>query len=597
MKSWLFGIVSFLLWTHHSTSEKVCRVPALDFGEVVNGLKMEYIEDDRVQFKCHPGYELEGPDWAICTKKEWVPSPKCLAPCRITVQQLDARNMLLSDGQRRGKLVKNGEIASFKCREGFVIVSPSVIKCEDGKMDFPACIATVCRVPAIEFGEVVSGQKMEYLEQDRVQFKCHPGYDLVGSDWVACKDRAWVPSPKCLAPCRVTVEQLDSRNLLLSNGKRSVVLVKNGQKAGFVCRKGYIIISEAITTCQNGKMDFPACVASVCKVPAIDFGDVVKGHKIEYVEHDRVQFKCHAGYELEGSDLIECKGKIWVPSPKCLAPCRVTKQQLDARNLLLADGQRHSELVRNGEIAEFMCRKGYVILSPSVIKCVNGIMDFPSCVASVPGSEISKFDVSVTTSGRRLVLSWKLSTPVICTAPDIDNGSLSPVQSQYMLEGRIYVKCNKGFKLENLAIFSKCTKYGWSPNPKCIPKHCDFPHILNGRLSWSYTYYSDEYFPRKEGKRIDFRCNPGYLAINRKIWHRVICSKYGWAPEPHCYRQCLLPKTLLHGHVNENPRNVFIEGDNILYSCDEGYRSEFESPKANCTKNGWEPIPHCISVS
>lgn len=71
-----------------------------------------------------------------------------------------------------------------------------------------------------------------------------------------------------------------------------------------------------------------------------------------------------------------------------LAPCKVTKQHLDARNLLLSDGQRRSELVRNGEIAEFMCRKGYVILSPSVIKCVNGIMDFPSCIAS------GKFDVN-----------------------------------------------------------------------------------------------------------------------------------------------------------------------------------------------------------
>lgn len=61
--------------------------------------------------------------------------------------------------------------------------------------------------------------------------------------------------------------------------------------------------------------------------------------------------------------------------------------------------------------------------------------------------------------------------------------------------------------------------------------------------------------------------------------------------------QCLLPKTLLHGHVNENPRNIFIEGDNILYSCDEGYRSEFQSPKATCTKDDWDPILHCISVS
>lgn len=56
----------------------------------------------------------------------------------------------------------------------------------------------------------------------------------------------------------------------------------------------------------------------MCSAPTIDFGEVINGQKFEYVENDRVQFKCHLGYELEGSDWIECKEKKWVPPLRCL---------------------------------------------------------------------------------------------------------------------------------------------------------------------------------------------------------------------------------------------------------------------------------------
>lgn len=55
---------------------------------------------------------------------------------------------------------------------------------------------------------------------------------------------------------------------------------------------------------------------------------------------------------------------------------------MDNRNLLLNGGQRHSEWIRNGHTIEFICRKGYSIVSPSIRKCVDGNLTLPSCNSS-----------------------------------------------------------------------------------------------------------------------------------------------------------------------------------------------------------------------
>ncbi|XP_042320332.1 complement factor H-like [Sceloporus undulatus] len=268
-------------------------------------------------------------------------------------------------------------------------------------------------------------------------------------------------------------------------------------------------------------------VISACKPPAIDFGEIVKNIKIEYIELDRLQYKCQTGYDLEGSDWITCKEEGWSPTPKCLAPCIISKEQLKEKNLLLRDGQRHSELITNGQSLEFVCKKGYIIISPSIKKCTDGKLDLPSCNSAEPDEDAS-FE-------RLLALAMNSSQPVICTTPHIDNGNFLPVQSQYKFKDVIDVACNPGYMLENPANPSKCTKYGWLPYPKCISKHCDYPHIVNGTLSWSNTYYSDVYFPKKEGEKIYFRCYHGFLPENKKQWQPITCTSYGWEPEPKCF--------------------------------------------------------------
>lgn len=60
-------------------------------------------------------------------------------------------------------------------------------------------INAVCEEPPdIDFGEVVSGEKVSYQENDRIQYRCSPGYALEGSEWIICNDQKWTLPPKCL---------------------------------------------------------------------------------------------------------------------------------------------------------------------------------------------------------------------------------------------------------------------------------------------------------------------------------------------------------------------------------------------------------------
>uniref|UniRef100_A0A670IJV5 Sushi domain-containing protein n=1 Tax=Podarcis muralis TaxID=64176 RepID=A0A670IJV5_PODMU len=118
-------------------------------------------------------------------------------------------------------------------------------------------------------------------------------------------------------------------------------------------------------------------------------------------------------------------------------------------------------------------------------------------------------------------------------------------------------------------------------------KQCDYPHIENGALSWSNTYYSDVYFPKKEGQTISFRCKHGFLPENKKYWYRIRCTSLGWDPEPKCFSKCMF---LLF-----SKKNNFIEGDNVSFRCDAGYRPENQAT-ATCTKNDWSPTPSCSSL-
>ncbi|CAI5776560.1 Hypothetical predicted protein [Podarcis lilfordi] len=258
-------IVLLLLWTG-CTSQNVCeKPPEVDFGETVRGERTKYreLENARVQYTCSPGYVLEGPKWTTCDGQKWTTPPKCLAPCSITKEQLDAKHLLLFGGRRRSHVIQHNGTLEFLCRERYILRPPSVMKCNDGHMDLPSCISVCGEPPEVDFAETVRSVRTQFQEFESIRafYKCNPGYVMEGSGWMICNGQNWTEPLKCLAPCRITKNQLDSKQLLLSGGRRHSHLVQHNHTLEFLCRKGYIISAPSVRKCLDGHMDLPSCIS------------------------------------------------------------------------------------------------------------------------------------------------------------------------------------------------------------------------------------------------------------------------------------------------------------------------------------------------
>ncbi|XP_067323697.1 complement factor H-related protein 5-like isoform X15 [Anolis sagrei] len=177
---------------------------------------------------------------------------------------------------------------------------------------------------------------------------------------------------------------------------------------------------------------------------------------------------------------------------------------------------------------------------------------------------------------------------IVCRQPQIDNGNIRPKQLLYQYQDSIDTSCEAGYRNTDTSF---CTAHGWQPPPACIPKHCEYPRVQNGRV---YEWQSS--FPKRPGSTLYFSCDNGFLPEDKNTgtWHLSYCTTRGWQPEPKCFKQCDPPRRIPHGFLNYYQRPL-IEGNVISYGCDRGYSPANQQTTTTCTKNGWFPTPSCIA--
>ncbi|XP_039184123.1 complement factor H-like [Crotalus tigris] len=444
---------------------------------------------------------------------------------------------------------------------------------------WPGCSSqNECEEPdEIDFGEIVSTEKAKYLENDRVQYRCNPVYILEGPEWIQCKAQEWTPHPpKCLAPCSITRQQLAAKKLFVFGNQRKARLIQSNHSLQFQCSEGYVLVAPSVRMCVDGYMELPLCISerggNCSGPPRIENGDITTLSEKQYRSGSSVEFRCQRYYAMEGQNRSFCANGTWTKAPICLDPCVISRTELERQMIQVKDGMDAPEniFLQRDHSIELTCKTGYVLAANSsqsvfVLQCDGTSPVIPKC------------------------------KEITCNSPRILNGSFRPQRTTYHDGDLIRIQCDSGFIFEptNGEKVVECTKNGWSPSPKCVKKVCDYIRIENGRM----TDYLEQYkpFPIRHQQTIQFLCSPGFLPANKQNrWQTATCIDSRYVPEPKCFKSCDPSLYISYGGFIYNYWKLYIEGNNITFTCNKGYSPANQQSTVTCTKRGWSPPPRCI---
>ncbi|XP_072281332.1 complement receptor type 1-like isoform X3 [Pyxicephalus adspersus] len=294
---------------------QTCPSPIKTLGTSFTPEKPQYQYNDRLNFSCDEGYELNGSFQSNCNHEgKWVPDlPTCIGICHTPTE---LKNAKLSFSHINKTIFYKGETVNFVCINGYtnyheykinrtclgtfkwshstnfctriscgppenipnavykaddyLFGSEAVYKCTHGyKMvaginsrkclhtkkwsePVPQCKVQTCSPPKdIEYGSY-SIEKPIYTFEDKVTYSCD-NLTLVGEASVYCTaEGTWSSkAPECKAVCKVPAEP---KYGVLENSLDKNMYFKIGTTLKFKCRPGYIPVekkSNEITCLDN----------------------------------------------------------------------------------------------------------------------------------------------------------------------------------------------------------------------------------------------------------------------------------------------------------------------------------------------------------
>ncbi|KAJ7400062.1 hypothetical protein BTVI_108795 [Pitangus sulphuratus] len=226
----------------------------------------------------------------------------------------------------------------------------------------------------------------------------------------------------------------------------------------------------------------------------------------------------------------------------------------------------------HGTPATYTCRPGYIKHGRIMFQCNDGV--------------------------------WQQQPPLIecrnkpCGHPgDAQFGSFELTMGHdFVFGARVEYRCNDGYQMLSQRNYRECQADGWSND---IP-HCEVVKCLpveapeNGKIIMAGAFELDQEY--SFGQVVNFECNAKYKLVGAK---EIICSSNGrWSDDmPQCQEVVCSPPVIQHGIFGpEKPS--YEEGDTINVECNSGYRLTALTGRstAECTKNGWVPIPACVQI-
>ncbi|XP_074643429.1 protein lev-9-like [Tubulanus polymorphus] len=338
----------------------------------------------RVTYFCDIGYSIIGKAFRQCQPNgKWSgKTPKCIA---IQCPQVPAPR----HGFVVGALHTYNSVINFKCNEGYQLYGANQRRCTahgnwDGE---PArCEVVDCGYPEPHLvNGYIEGQKSTY--DSVILFRCRIGMLFHGpSKSARCQaDGKWShPVPQCLRPCEVPRIMNG-----FVNDSTSGVIVEHGTHIKFACNPGHRLNTTSHSRCDNGTWtNIPHCQpgqppqrvvlkpSSCTTRPPYIRNGLVRYQRIFH--GSRAKYKCHTGYEIVGSNILQCQYGKWIGTKPYCEPiyCKHPGTIKNGKILLMGNIGKYenlsTKLIGQGRLLEFQCDKGYKLHGPSGTTCIGG---------------------------------------------------------------------------------------------------------------------------------------------------------------------------------------------------------------------------------
>lgn len=468
---------------------------------VASAMDLSFLHGTLIEYRCNKGYDLTSHTMLVCQEDGgWNgTAPSCVPAECETPPNPDHGWVNVID-------TSVGSIVKYTCEKGYVLDGESVRECVSGRLwtnDAAVCRPVSCGDPgAVDNGTTHGGA---FVYPEVLHFECSPGFDLKGSDTIACQaDGKWSgQKPQC-EPVSCGPPRVPSGITFKGDAYTYSNVIE------LHCQPGFVLQGKSISVCQaDGTWSHKSltCVPAHCESPSpIPNGRVLGS---EFDLNSKIKYECDEGYTLNGDSTSVCQsdGQWDKPAPRCnIVSCDPPED--------ISHGFLNGSSFDYDDVVEYVCFDGYEVVGDPILRCsaqglwVGTLPHCRQCTCSLP---VLKFGVVV--------------------------------GGDHTCGDRVLFRCNDPYKLLG-PTEAVCEKGGvWSPGvPVCGRGRCTVapPTVPNAVLQGGSASFPDT---------VMYRCRPGYQP---KGFPHLSCVREGKWGEPRisCVPvSCGKPPAVAHAQV------------------------------------------------